>query len=114
MGGVTFRGEEGVFLLEGVFMKWEKISVWWRRNSNLLAWSSACGRGDGERKGREGRKRGGIEKSGIKDKNEGEREEKEKSGIKNEKGGRKEDKGEVEKREGRKREEKRGGVEVRR
>ena len=97
-------------MLEGVFIKWEKISVWWRRNSNLLAWSSACGRGDGERKGR---KRGEKEMSGIKNEKGGrkrrerdewykerERREKEKSGI-----GRKEDKG-VEKREGKRREEK--------
>ena len=62
MGGVTFRGEDGVFLVAGVFIKWEKISVWWRRNSNLLAWSSACGRGRIEREDRgkrERRRRGG-------------------------------------------------------
>ena len=86
LGGVTFRGEEGVFLLEGVFIKWEKISVWWRRNSNLLAWSSACGRED-ERKGR---KR--VEKE-MRNREEWYE------------GGKKEDKGKIEKREGRKKEE---------
>ena len=87
LGGVTFRGEEGVFLLEGVFIKWEKISVWWRRNSNLLAWSSACGREDDERKGR---KR--VEKE-MRNREEWYE------------GGKKEDKGKIEKREGRKKEE---------
>lgn len=40
-GGVTLRGDVGVFLLEGVFMKWEKISVCCKRKSNRFALSRA-------------------------------------------------------------------------
>ncbi len=43
LGGVTLSGDVGVLLLPPVaFIKWEKISVCWRRYSNLFPLSSSC------------------------------------------------------------------------
>ena len=51
VGGVTLRGEDGVFFPPGMLMKWVKISVCWRRKSNRLTRSCTWKQGGGEERG---------------------------------------------------------------